>query len=194
MVTMTAQQKIDLPKNGIRTRADFEALPQVPRGWAWELRSGHLELTHMPVSYWHWQVIMAVLEYWRRLGHAVAGEQRVADSGFMRGGTTRNNFVADGVAFRLGHTPSNPKMGTHDAADLYAVIEAVSEDSEERDAVEKRAVYAQLGIPHYWIIREKPPLAEGDGLISVHELAGSEYKLVGQRLVSQLKDFAGPVE
>lgn len=195
MVAMTAQKiepetepMIDLPSDGIITRADFEALPRVPRGWAWELRSGRLELTYMPVSYWHSTVILAVLDFWRRLGHAVASEQYIAETGFLRGGTARNNFVADGVAFKLGYKPG-PKSGTHDAADLNAVFEAVSQDSEERDAVEKRAVYAQLGIPHYWIIREvSPQMGDDEGVIGMYELADNEYKLVDKRLVSQLKN------
>jgi hypothetical protein len=48
---------------------------------------------------------MIVLEYWRRQGHEVAGEQYIADSGFLRGGTGRNNRVADGVEFR----PETPR-------------------------------------------------------------------------------------
>jgi Uma2 family endonuclease len=203
MATMTAQRiepkiepeiepMIDLPSDGVITRADFEALPRVPRGWAWELRSGRLELTYMPVTGWHWLVVLAALEYWRGRGHAALGEQYVADSGFVRGGTGKNNFVADGVAFKSGHRP-DLKLATRDAADMFAVIEAVSADSEERDSAEKMVVYAQMGVPCYWIIREVSPHAgDDDGVISMYELAGGEYKLADKRLVSQLKD-AGEV-
>lgn len=195
MVTMTAQKiepktepMIDLPEDGIITRSAFEALPQVPRGWAWELCSGRLELTYMPVTGWHWLVVLAALEYWRDRGHAVLGEQYVADSGFARHMSGKHNFVADGVAFKPGYKP-HPRASTHGAANLIAVIEAVSEDSEERDAVRKRAVYAQLGVPNYWIIREASPNADDeDGLISMYELTDGEYKLASKRLVSQLKD------
>lgn len=180
---MTAQ--IDLPSDGVNSRADFDALPRVPRGWAWELRSGHLELTHMPVTIWHWQIVLAVLEYWRRLGHAIAGEQYVADSGFARGGTGKNNLVADGVVFALGHRPAKDRS-THDAADIHAVIEAVSEDSEDHDAIEKLRVYASLGIAHYWIIRGDTQADEIDGFVTMYELAGGEYRLTGNRLASQL--------
>ena len=140
---MTAQ--IDLPMTGIRTRDEFDRLPGVPRGWAWELRSGRLELTLMPVTVWHFRIVFVILEYWLRLGHEIAGEQYVADNGFMRGGTGKNNFVADGVVFARGHRPDK-FSSTHDAADIHAVIEAVSQDSEERDACEKLRVYASLGI------------------------------------------------
>ena len=53
----------------------------------WELHSGRLVLKHMPVTGWRWLVVLAALEYWRGLGHAILGEQYAADSGFGRGGS-----------------------------------------------------------------------------------------------------------
>ena len=134
-------------------------------------------------SIWHWLVVLAALEYWKSLGHAVLGEQYVADSGFVRGQTGKNNFVADGVAFKLGHKP-DLNTGTREAADVWAVIEAVSKSSEERDAVEKFGAYAELGVPNYWIIRRDT--AEEDGVISMHELVDGAYELTGTRMVSEL--------
>jgi Uma2 family endonuclease len=180
---MTAQ--IDLPSDGIITLATFKALPKPAHGWAWELHSGRLELKFMPVTGWHWLVVLAALEYWRDLGHAILGEQYIADSGFVRGGSGKNNFVADGVAFRLGHDPDTD-LATHDAANVHAIVEAVSMDSEERDAAEKRVVYAQLGVPHYWVIRRESAAEKKDGLITMYELSDGEYQLMGHRLVSQL--------
>jgi Uma2 family endonuclease len=180
---MTTQ--IDLPSDGLITRDAFAGLPTPTHGWAWELRSGRLELTYMPVTFWHWQVILAVLGYWRRRGHEVAGEQYVADSGFIRGGTGRNNYVADGVVFIVGHRPM-PRETTHDAAVLRAVIEAVSNSSEEQDATHKLNVYAKLGITHYWIIRGDMNAEEVDGVVTQYELVDGEYEVRGQRLVSHL--------
>jgi Uma2 family endonuclease len=181
---MTAQ--IELPSDGVITRATFADLPTPSHGWAWELRSGRLELTYMPVTFWHWQVILAVLEYWRRRGHEVAGEQYIADSGFVRGGSGRNNYVADGVVFQPGYRPS-PRETTHDAGVLVAVVEAVSNHSEEQDATHKLRVYAKLGIQHYWIIRGDVNAEEVDGVVTQYELTDGEYEVVGQRLVSQLR-------
>jgi Uma2 family endonuclease len=180
---MTGQ--IDLPMTGVTTRAQFDDLPAVPRGWAWELRSGRLELTLMPVTFWHFRIIFMVLEHWLRLGHEIAGEQYVADSGFARGGTGRNNFVADGVVFARGYRPDKTSS-THDAADIHAVIEAVSQDSEDHDAIDKLRVHAALGIPHYWIIRGDAQSDDIDGFVTMYELVDGEYKLVGNRMVSQL--------
>ncbi len=176
---------IDLPRDGIITRATFDGLPQPAESWAWELRDGRLELVHMPVTVWHWQIIIMVLGYWQRLGHAVAGEQYVAESGFVRGGTGRNNFVADGVVFVQGHKPQ-AKATTHDAAYIHLVVEAVSDRSEENDAVEKFKAYAALGVPHYWIVRGDVDADEIDGMVTMYELREGTYEVAGNRLVSRL--------
>lgn len=174
----------ELPSDGIITRSEFNALPTPARGWAWELRDGRLELTHMPVTVWHSEIVRLVLEYWRRLGHVAVSEQYVADSGFVRGGTGKNNYVADGVVFIQGHTPGKD-TGTHDAADVHAVIEAVSARSEEKDAISKFATYAALGVRRYWIVRDAGT-DEVDGLVTMYELIDGEYQDTGHRMVSQL--------
>lgn len=188
MLVMTAP-KIDLPDHPITTRADFDELPGVPRNWAWELRSGRLGLTFMPVTFWHSRIVLAILMYWHGLGHEFATEQRVADSGFVRGGEGRNNYVADGVAFKPGYRPTN-KSATHEGSVVHVVVEAVSQDSEDRDSIEKLHVYALLGIANYWIVREISRNDELEGHISMYELIGGAYKLTGTRLVSQLTESA----
>jgi hypothetical protein len=64
--------------------------------------------------------------------------------------------------------------------------EAVPEDGEDHDAIEKLRVYASLGIAHYWIIRGDFQMDEIDGFVAMYELTEGEYRLVGNRLVSQL--------
>jgi hypothetical protein len=177
--------EIDLPSDGNITRSKFDALPKPPRGWAWELRDGRLELNHMPVRAWHWKIIIHLLGYWERLGHETLGEQYVADSGFVRGGTGRNNNVADGVVFVEGHVPA-PDSGTHDAANIHAVIEAVSDGSEENDASRRFATYAELGIPHRWIVHRDVDAAKIDGMVTMHELIDGGYHVTKRILVSQL--------
>jgi Uma2 family endonuclease len=181
---MTAQ--IALPSDGIITRADFEALPEPARRWAWELLApGRLRLTYLPITVWHSQIVHTILGYWLRLGHEIAGDQYVADSGFACGGDGKSCFVADGVVFVQGHRPAK-HSSTHDAADVHAVVEAVSQDSEDHDAIEKLRVYAQFGIPNYWIVREDAGSKEIDGFVTMYELTDCEYKLAGQCRVSQL--------
>lgn len=178
--------QLDLPLTGIRTRAEFEALPSVPRGWAWELRAGRLELSLMPVTFWYSRILFGVLEFWRNHGYEIAADQYVADSGFARGGIGHHNFVADAVVFQPGHLPAKHTT-THAPAALFAVIEAVASEVQVRDAIEKLRVYAQLRIPHYWIIRGDTAAEDLDGFVSMYELQGAEYKLTGSRLVSELR-------
>lgn len=177
--------QLDLPPSGVRTRAEFEALPGVPRGWAWELRSGRLELTLMPVTFWYSRIVLDVLEFWRRFGYESAGDQYVADSGFARGDTGRHNFVAGGVVFHPGHQPDKHST-THDPRHIFAVVEAVWMDAQVREAIDKLRVYAMLGIPNYWIVRGDTASEDMDGYISMYELVGADYKLTGSRLVSEL--------
>ncbi|MFJ4657366.1 Uma2 family endonuclease [Nocardia sp. NPDC088792] len=179
------REQLDLPLTGVRTRAEFEALPLVPRGWAWELRSGRLELSVMPVTFWYSRIVFCVLEFWRSHGYEIAGDQYIADTGFARGDTGHHNFVADGVVFRLGHQPGKHST-THDPASLFAVVEAVWQPTQVREAIDKLRVYAMLGIQHYWIVRGDTESDDLDGFVSMYELTGSEYKLTGSRLVSQL--------
>lgn len=172
-----------LPADGIFTRSAFDRLERPPDSWAWELRDGRLELTYMPVSFWHSRIMLLLISHWLKQGHEAATEQYVADSGFVEGGTGRNNRVADGVVFGEGHQP-HPSESTHSAEVIHAVIEAVSSGSEERDSIDKLKTYAALGIPHYWIVREiGPPI---DGLISMYELRSGEYELTRTLAASQL--------
>jgi Uma2 family endonuclease len=171
-----------LPADGIFTRSAFDRLQKPPDGWAWELREGRLELTYMPVNFWHSRIMLMLISFWLRQGHEAATEQYVADSGFAEGGTGRNNRVADGVVFVKGHRPHSSDS-TH-SADVIHVIEAVSSGSEERDSIDKLKTYASLGIAHYWVVREIGP--EVDGLVSAYELRSGEYELVRTVAVSEL--------
>ena len=63
---------------------------------------------------------------------------------------------------------------------------AVSNNSEEQDATHKLAVYAKLGIPHYWIVRGDINAEDIDGVVTQYVLTDGDYEVAGQRLVSQL--------
>jgi len=53
------------------------------------------------------------------------------------------------------------------------VVEIVSEDGRERDLIEKRADYAEAGIPEYWIVDPK------ENRIEVLTLRGGSYATHG---------------
>jgi hypothetical protein len=67
-------------------------------------------------------------------------------------------------------------------------VEAVSDRSEENDAVAKFAVYAALGVENYWVVRGDADADAIDGMITMHELRGGVYEVTGHRLVSHLSD------
>lgn len=186
-----ADYEIDLPSGSEVTRNDFDTLPGVPRLWEWELRSGRLTLSHMLVTGWHSNVVMDTLAYWRRRGHEVCGRQYVADGAFLRGEVVGDHRVVDAVAFRLGHRPDFD-ANTHDAADIHVIIEVGSSRDDEREIAVKRRVFEKLGVPNYWIIRDTHPETDADGTVTMYELVNGVYKLVGTRLVSQLKDEDSP--
>ncbi len=77
-------------------------------------------------------------------------------------------------------------------ADL--VVEVVSEDKPERDLVDKRLDYAEVGIPEYWIVN---PLDRTIAVLVLHGAAYAERGVFarGQRATSALLDgFAVEVD
>lgn len=140
----------------------------------------------MPVSYWHSMIIIMLLnDYWRNHGYRVATESYVGESGFVRGGTGRHCYVADGVVFRKGYRP-RLSDATHDPGNLHVVIEAISPGREANDTVHKLKVYAELGIEHYWIVQEIEGAEEVDGVVSMYELKDGQYTLTAKKLASEL--------
>lgn len=72
---------------------------------------------------------------------------------------------------------------------MQAVIEAVSNNSEEQDATRKLPAYARLGIQRYRIVRGDINAEEIDGVVTQCELVNGEYEVAGQRLVTQIAAF-----
>jgi Uma2 family endonuclease len=59
-----------------------------------------------------------------------------------------------------------PDTTAYQAEDLVLAIEVVSPESEERDRKRKPLLYAEAGIPHFWLV-ESP---DGRPLVNVYEL------------------------
>lgn len=89
------------------------------------------------------------------------------------------------MVFRQGFRPC-PRDTTHEAGVIHAVIEAVSDSSEESDSVEQVPIYAGLGIPSYWVVRGDAESGEIDGMVTMYELHDGAYQVAGHRLVSRL--------
>lgn len=59
----------------------------------------------------------------------------------------------DGIVYRCVAEPRGKWKTKPTAADTLLVIEVVSPGTVTADLVDKRALYARLGIPQYWIVR-----------------------------------------
>ena len=65
----------------------------------------------------------------------------------------------------------------HKAADVVLAVEVVSPDSEKRDRERKPQLYAEAGIPHFWLVENE----RGRPVVYVYELdpVGRSYALTG---------------
>ncbi|MEU8399104.1 Uma2 family endonuclease [Nonomuraea sp. NPDC048892] len=62
--------------------------------------------------------------------------------------------------------PEDPDVTCYDAADVLLTVEAVSKESELRDRQRKPVLYAEAGIPHFWLVEE----VNGRPAVYVNEL------------------------
>ncbi|GAA1644996.1 Uma2 family endonuclease [Nonomuraea maheshkhaliensis] len=62
--------------------------------------------------------------------------------------------------------PHGPDVACYDAADVVLAVEAVSKESEVRDRQRKPVLYAEAGIPRFWLVEE----INGRPAVYVYEL------------------------
>ncbi|QLY32984.1 Uma2 family endonuclease [Nocardia huaxiensis] len=73
----------------------------------------------------------------------------------------------DAIVYRCIDDPREKWGRKPTAGDALLVVEVVSPSTVTADCIEKRALYARLGIPHYWIVR----MANDDGpVVSIERL------------------------
>lgn len=154
----------DLPM----TPEDFDDLPEV-EGVRFELVEGSLLVINAANVPWHGKMMYELLQWFHR-------QDRVAYPECMiRLG--KNRRTCDVGVF---HVAPPLRAGTHAATAFAIVVEVVSEESRERDQLDKPYEYAAAGIPEYWIVDEHPE-DEADGMISMFHLEltgdGARYQL-----------------
>ncbi|MBF6171986.1 Uma2 family endonuclease [Nocardia blacklockiae] len=71
----------------------------------------------------------------------------------------------DAIVYRCIEEPRGKWKRKPLASDTLLVLEVVSPSSVTEDLIDKRAEYARLGIPHYWIVR----MAQNDGPVTLIE-------------------------
>lgn len=81
----------------------------------------------------------------------------------------RNTLEPDGVIL---HAPVDLEHHFYEPEQVVVAIEIVSPGTKRRDRLEKPAVYASVGIPHYWRIEQNPVH------IYAYDLVGGRYELV----------------
>ena len=71
----------------------------------------------------------------------------------------------------------SPSQTSFRPEDVVLVVEVISPESQERDEKRKPSLYAEAGIPHFWLIEN----VGGQAVVRVYELnpAESDYKLTG---------------
>jgi len=72
----------------------------------------------------------------------------------------------DAIVYRCIDEPRGKWKTKPMASDTLLVVEVVSPNTVTADLVEKRAEYARLGIPHYWIVR----MVQDDGPVTSIEM------------------------
>jgi len=153
------------PYQGRWSEADYLALDT---NHLVEFTDGYVEVLPMPtishqrIVFFLQQLLSAfVTEY--GLGEALAAPLRVR----LRTGKYREPDVIFLSTERAAQTEKYP-----DGADL--VMEVVSPDDPERDYIQKRAEYAEAGIPEYWIVDPQ------EQRITVLRLVDAEYAVHGE--------------
>ncbi len=128
-----------------------------------EFTDGYIEVPPMPTDQ-HQTILLFLYELLAAFLRPLGGKVLVAPLRVqIRNGKYREPDIV------LVRSASDPRRQNRFWLGADVVVEIISEEGSERDLVEKRADYAEAGIPEYWIIH---PQAE---TISVLVLQDSAY-------------------
>lgn len=163
-------------------------LPDLSRRYTYDELCAAMDETNLPHELWDGEVIMTptpdfahqklVLNLARAMQDYVAARDlgEVIISPFDMVLSPRRSFQPD-VIFLSKAKLHLIKKVLHGPADL--VVEVISEWGRRRDRIDKRDLYAQHGIPEYWIV---DPEARS---VDVLTLDKGEYRLAGRAGVSE---------
>jgi Uma2 family endonuclease len=137
---------------------DLDHLPELPAHT--ELIDGSLVFA-APQSRFHQVVIYqlrSALKHFLPADHEILGQMTVKLA-------ARQRPEPDLIVVGPG-APDDPDVTCYDAADVVLAVEVVSKESELRDRRRKPVLYAEAGIPHFWLIEE----VNSRPAVFVHEL------------------------
>jgi len=92
-----------------------------------------------------------------------------------------NYRIPDLIVLKKGEALA-PEAHTQQPGIIDIAIEIVSPNSRTQDRMVKPLVYAQVGIPQYWLVEE----AAGERIVVMHELQGGKYVRTGQTPVREM--------
>lgn len=145
-------------------------------GIRYELDEGRLILMS-PMKSWHADVC-------RRTCNLLVAQGRIA---YLEQGVALAQSKVrypDVVAFR---TDPDPEASRHDPGEVTLAVEVISYDSVREDRVVKPALYADAGIPEYWLVDRRPG-ASRDAVIEFFKLGqGGRYDRTGEAVLSELE-------
>jgi len=180
---MTAAELSALEGHGVWTTDDLDELPESTRHH--ELIDGVLIVPPAP-TYLHQTVIL-------RLGTVLDGscppEYAVTQGVEVRISTTRS-LIPD-VAVIEAEAAATRRSGKFAPHEVLLAVEVVSPSSVTMDRITKRALYAQAGVPFYWLVETSPEL-----VVKTHRLdqATELYQPTGEFSDKVIIDEPWPID
>lgn len=114
-----------------------------------EYTRGHIEVLEMPTIE-HQRIIMHLLMLLRETGFD--GEHGMALMAPLQTTILPGVVREPDIVFKLRENIPSGDVEYFHGADLVMEVVSADKQSHERDYVKKRAVYAEAGIPEYWIV------------------------------------------
>jgi Uma2 family endonuclease len=156
-----------LPPQGEWSEAQYLVLTD-QTNWIVEFTDGFLELAPVPTDR-HQAILLLLVQAFAQFIKPSGGRVRFSP---LRMRLRKGKFREPDLLLLRSEKDPRRQNRYWTGADL--ALEVVSPENSERDTVEKRADYAEAGIPEYWIVK---PQTE---TITVFRLSGSDYTEDGQ--------------
>jgi Uma2 family endonuclease len=173
--------KLELPGALPLTAEEFVAVPVV-EGVRIELEEGSLVVMAAAQMMWHTMTARRIEAWFRAQGHFAEREVGVVVG-------PRSVPAPDVSVF---HRPvTELRRSQFPAEDVRCVVEVVSPESTRRDRVTKPVIYAEAGIPEFWLVEEHPEI-HSDAVIQQHRLTrtatGAAYVVEKTITLSELEE------
>lgn len=157
---------VELPDVGTDlTVDDLERLPKA-EGYEYELDEGRLRIVAAAaMRNWHGEMAFRITSWFRQREQAAFPEVGIV----LADRTTRTPDV--GVFWSR---PATSGKAYYPAKAYSILVEIISPDSRHDERFVKPLLYAEAGVPTYWLV-EPHPDDEWDGVVKIHQLTPNGY-------------------